>query len=440
MKIAIIGGGASGLMCACMLGGGTGPSKLTRHSTSGDFGTGLDITGVTPLDVTVFDKNGATGMKMLLTGNGRCNVTNLVPPETFLENVHRNADFLTHAVSKFTPHDMAGFLKSLGVDIHIEDNNRAFPTTNKSTTIRDAMQNFATSHGVKFEFNTDVKSITQISQSDNDGISTDKFQITFHTDNATFDKTLVFDKVVIATGGLSYPQKGSTGDGYVFAESFGHSIIPTRPGMCGIIFNKPTGFQGASINCQIKITDKHGNAKTDAKFGSLLFTDYGVSGPTVFKIVSQFSEQSPSGHFLEIDLAPDKTLQDVQNKIKFATSKIQKQKPFYILREFLPVSVANWVAGEVFSKSDKNSSKIDMAKIIKNFKTPLKDFRGVETAIVTRGGVDVSQIDNKTMQSKLVCGLYFTGEVMDVDGLSGGFNLQISFSTGVACALDVISK
>lgn len=358
MKVAIIGAGAAGLMCACRL-----PEFFS---------------------VTVFERNDAAGKKLLMTGNGRCNVTNLREPDDFLENVPRNSEFLSHAVNVFSPKDMVGFLGTLGIKTHVEDNMRVFPDVGGAAGIRNAMQKFAQSRGVDFKFHT---VITTISKTDIGFVVNDK----------------QFDAVIIATGGLSYSEGVN---GYTLAKSLGHTITSTRPGMCGIVLKNPIKAQGASVRATIQIGD------SAPLTGDILFTDYGISGPTVFKAVSRFHGDKISGQSLQINFAPDLT----------HTPATTGKNPFYTIRKFVPKSIANWLV------QNGGATALTQSRLL------IKDFRGIDGAIVTRGGVDVSQIENKTMESRLVKNLFFIGEVIDIDALSGGFNLQCAFSTAVACS------
>ena len=380
-EIAIIGAGAAGIMCACQID--------SRHS------------------VTVFDKNTEVGRKLLLTGNGRCNLTNLVSPTEFLESVPRGAEFVQRALEAFTPKQAVEFFNSLGittsltrercsslafvVETVVEDNNRVFPKQGKAGGVRQALEAHARSRGVVFKIGHAVTGIEQIG---------DGFIITANNEQYNFDK------VIIATGGLSFPKTGSTGDGFKFAEKFGHKVNAPRPALCGLQFEKSTGIQGVGVHVRVTLD---GNTET----GDLMFTKNGVGGPVIFKLVSKYMGQSVTNKVLAIDFVPH-----VVNP-----SFDSKDKPFYAFRKYLPQSVADWLAKSRFHPRD-----------IKSINIIIKDFDPIETAIVTRGGVCTDEINPESMESNLVPNLYFIGEVLDVDGLSGGFNLQIAWSTAVACA------
>ena len=354
MKVAIVGAGAAGLMSACML-----PESIS---------------------VTVFDGNAEVGKKLLLTGNGRCNLTNLVDPDKFLESIPCGAEFLSTTIHGFTPQDTIRFFESIGIETKQEDNNRVFPKSGGAKAVRQALYDFATSRGVRFELGVEITDIGKLRKE--------------------------FDAVIIATGGLSFPATGSNGAGTAFAKQFGHNVVTTRPALCGLQFKTPTGFQGTSVTVSATIGDI-------TEVGDMIFTKNGVSGPVIFKLTSKFLGQSVSGEALVIDFIPS------IDKPSFNPS----DKPFYAFRKYLPQNVANWLA-----------LRGDKPKDIKRIAIPIKDFEPIETATITRGGVDVSEINPRTMESKIVPNLYFVGEVLNADGLSGGFNLQIAFSTAVACA------
>ena len=354
MRIAIIGAGAAGLMCACM---------LPEHA-----------------DVTVFDGNDTVGRKLLLTGKGRCNLTNLVSPAQFLRSVPRNAEFVSHAIHAFAPHDTVAFFNQLGLETVVENNNRVFPKSNKARDVVAVLETHARSRGIKFELGHTVTDIHLLMSE--------------------------FDTVVVATGGMSFSGTGSTGDGFTFAHTLGHSILPTRPSLCGLQLATPTGFQGTSLTVSATLGPH-------TEVGDMMFTRNGVSGPVIHKLTSLFMDHEIRGQTLTIDLIPNIA------KPQFNPA----DKPFYAFRKYVPQTIANWLT----TLGHKPTN-------IKSIRIPIADFDPIDAATVTRGGVDITQIDPVTMQSRLIPNLYFIGEVLDVDALSGGFNLQIAFATAVACA------
>lgn len=354
MKVAIIGAGAAGLMCACTID--------ASH------------------DVTVFDKNESVGKKLLLTGNGRCNLTNLVSADEFLKSVPQNAEFFESSLRRFTPKDTVAFLEKLGIQTQVEDNNRVFPKSGGAKAVAKALHEYAVSRGIKFEFSKVVTDIEKLRTQ--------------------------FDAVIIATGGASYPQTGSNGDGFKFAVKLGHKVNPPRPALCGLQFQTSTGFQGTSVTVCATLG---GNTEVD----DMMFTKNGVGGPVIFKLSSKYSGQSIQGKTLTLDFLPN-----IDNP-----TFDPNDKPFFAFRKYVPQNIANWLVA-IGAKPPN----------IKSIRVPIKDFEDIKTATVTRGGVDVKEINPETMESKLVSKLFFSGEVLDIDGLSGGFNLQIAFSTAFACA------
>jgi len=365
MKIAIIGAGAAGLMCACHI--------RTEHT------------------VLIFDKNAESGRKLLLTGNGRCNLTNLVEPAEFLKSVPQGAEFLKHSIYNFNSQHAINFFNNLGVESVVEDNNRVFPKQGRAGGVRQVLETYARNCGVQFKFGHTITNI----ESNRGGF-------VVKTNGESFS----FDAVIIATGGLSFPKIGSTGDGFEFAKNLGHTIITLRPALCGLQFETPTGFQGVSVPVSATL-----GCYTEQ--GSIMFTKNGVGGPIIFKLTSELKESSINGQELIIDFVPN---------IKNPTFD-PKDKPFYAFRKYLPQNVANWLV-----------ARGDKPKDIKSIRVAIKDFDPIDTATITRGGVDTAQINPETMESKIVPNLYFIGEVLNVDGLSGGFNLQIAWSTATTCA------
>jgi len=401
MRVAIVGAGASGLMCACMI--------SDAHS------------------VVVFDKNAETGKKLVMTGNRRCNVTNLVEPSEFLESVPQNAQFVASALNKFTPRDTVTFLDRIGIKIHMEQGSRIFPVSGGGATVRQSMQDFAMARGVQFVFDSVVSAVSKISGE-------------FVLELLGSDATYKFDIVIIATGGVSFPVTGSSGDGFAFAASFGHEIVPPRPGLCGLQLEKSAGFQGTVVSCAVEIVDANFVALTKRYNGDMLFTKNGVSGPVIYTLTSQFKQQSIRGNFLQINFVPTIGSEQLEKRFSQLLKENAQKKPFYLVRKFVPQNVANWLVELANLPRTKNCAQLIAAErdrlflAIKQARVQVKDFEDIANATVTRGGVDVSMVDYETMESKIIPGLFFIGEVLDVDGLCGGFNLQIAFSTAVACA------
>lgn len=393
-KICVVGGGAAGLMAA---------------------GTAL-LYGA---DVTIFENTDRLGKKLLITGKGRCNVTNNCQTQQFLENVRRNPRFLYTALSELSTEDTMSFFERLGVPLKTERGKRVYPLSDKSKDIVDALKNYV--NGAKIIYHK-VRSIK-------------------HSDDAytvTADKDYTFDAVIIATGGKSYPLTGSDGSGYKLAMRLGHSITELSPSLIPI--ESPSHFckdmQGLSLkNISIKILDSNGKCiYTD--FGEMMFTHFGVTGPVILSASAHLRDYDISTLTLSIDLKPaldEKTL-DARLLSDF---KDNANKDFInSLNALLPSKMIEpFVQMTKISPHKKVNSitKPERAKILdclKNMRFPLSRLRPIEEAIVTSGGVDVKEISPKNMESKLHRGLFFAGEIIDIDAYTGGFNLQIAFSTG----------
>ena len=404
MKIAIIGAGAAGLMCACMLD--------KRH------------------DIVVFEKNEMSGKKLLITGGGRCNLTNLCEPDIFLKSVAQNARFFEYALTGFSPQNTVDFFeKELGVAIQIENGNRVFPSNGKALRVRNAMLSYAINKGVKMNMN----SLLDIKVSNHSFLKVaDRFEICVGEANVGQK----FDVLIVATGGVSYPQTGSTGDGYAIARSFGHEVVEPRASLCGLVLKQPAGFEGTSIRCDAEILNEQLSPVAAKETGDMLFTKNGVSGPLIHKLTAKFKGQSIRNHCLKINFAPN-----LNEKIFYSALKLSaNDKPFYLLRKFVPINIANLLIAASNLPNKKNCSSLTKQEQEKLFKVltgaivTIADFESITTATITRGGIDIKNIYNKTMQSTLIKNLYFIGEVLDVDALSGGFNLQIAFSTAAMAA------
>ena len=413
MKIAIIGGGAAGLMCACRL-------------------AGID----NGHEVIVIEKNSETGKKLLLTGNSRCNITNLVDVQEFLESVPRNAKFLSSSLYRFSPSDTVEFFEQLGVRVKVEDNNRVFPLVGGAQAIKQVMEDFAKSKGVKFWLGADVDEVI-------------KKDVGF--DVEIKGRIEYSDRVIIATGGVSFPMTGSGGAGFDFARKLGHSVVSPRASLCGLMLAKSTGVHGVTINCGVEILssgEMSDGIMAKSKFtpltkrevGNLLFTKSGVSGPCIFRSVARFSGHSIKRHWLQIDFVPSLTHGTLEEDVLQYIADNPRKQILSLVREYVPESVADFiisvttlneslVIGQITKEERKN-----VVNALKALRVVIKDFESIDGATITRGGVCVNEVNPKTMESKLVADLYFIGEVLDVDALSGGFNLQIAFSTAVACA------
>lgn len=410
MKVAIIGAGASGLMLA---------SKLSNN---------------TNIEIHLYEKNEKVGKKMYITGKGRCNITNLCSNSDFINNIISNKKFLYSSISGFNSQDMLNFLKENNLIYNVERGNRVFPASNKSS---DVIRMFSSiiDGNIKLLLNTNV---TEIKKED------DKYIL-------INNKNIVerYDKVVVATGGVSYPSTGSTGDGYKFAKNLNHKIVQVKPALCPIIIDyKPINtLSGLSLK-NVKLSIKNSNNKViKSMFGEMLFTHKGISGPIVLSISSLINRIEPINQLKAvIDLKPALDNIKLENRIIRDLEKYKEKDLKNALNDLLLFNLIPIVLG--FCKIDinrkaKTLNKLEIIKIvnaIKNIELPIKSLESIDKGIVTAGGVSVKDISPTTMESKINKGLYFIGEVLDLDALTGGFNMQIAFSTAVASYKHIVKE
>ncbi|MBQ8584466.1 MAG: NAD(P)/FAD-dependent oxidoreductase [Clostridia bacterium] len=395
IKIAVIGGGAAGMMAA---------------------GTALSLGAI----VTVFESTDRLGKKLAITGKGRCNVTNDSDISVILQNIPRNPRFMYAPLSAFSPEDTKTFFESLGVKLKTERGNRVFPVSDKARDIVEAMK--AYSSGARIVY----KKVTSVLRTD-----------TGFTVKAK-DFTEDFDRVIIATGGRSYPLTGSDGSGYRLAGRLGHRVTEIKPSLVPLECNSPypERMQGLSLrNVKLTVRDSQGKALYE-DFGEMLFTHFGVSGPTVLSASAHLGEYDISSLTLSIDLKPaldEKTLDlrllsDFEKKAnRDLVNSLSDLLPSKMIEPFIDYCSLD---GRKKVNSLTREERKRILTALKSFDLPLSRPRPIEEAIITSGGVEVKEISPKTMESRLVPGLYFAGEIIDVDAYTGGFNLQIAFSTG----------
>lgn len=402
MKIAIIGGGASGLFCA---------TQLSEHA-----------------QITIYEKNEKLGKKLLITGNGRCNVTNLKSAERFLQHVPVNAKFLFSCLHQFSPQHMAELLHLNNIELIEEEDNKLYPKLGKATAILNCFLN-------NLQKNVELKTLAPVTKIEH---VQNKFYVTAN------NETLVYDKLIIATGGKSYPITGSTGEGYTFAKKLGHSISHLRQSLCGFITDKTIvqHCSGVSFECKASIVNDN-NKILCSDHGHMMLTHFGVSGPLAFKLSSKFLGLNIENHFMELDILPHISPLELKKQLKDFMLQHPKKQIFEFIEPFLIKRFAQTLK-QVYSNlltvncaQLSNEKQNQVLQLLKNLKIRIMNFDSFERAIVTRGGVNVSEIDPKSMQSKHINGLYFIGEVLNVDGPTGGYNLQIAFSTAYACAQHV---
>ena len=394
-KVCVIGGGAAGMMAA---------GTALKHGA----------------DVTIFEHMPFLGKKLGITGKGRCNVTNACTTQEFMENVTKNPRFLYSALSAFDTYDAMAFFEELGVPLKIERGNRVFPQSEKARDIVDALRKYC-------------KGATVINQKITSVIKTDdeKFIINNNKDH-------VFDSVVIATGGKSYPLTGSDGSGYTLATKLGHTLTKLIPSL--IPLNSPSRLckqlQGLSLkNVEIKIVDKSDNVLY-RDFGEMMFTHFGVTGPIILSASAHIRDAKINELTLCIDLKPaldertldNRVLSDLQqNSNRDLINSLSALLPQKLIEPFIEYAS---VDPRKKSNAITKEERAKICAVLKCLKIPLSSFRPIDEAIITSGGIDAKEINPKTMESKLVPHLYFAGEIIDVDAYTGGFNLQIAYSTG----------
>ena len=382
--------------------------------------------------VTLYEKNEKLGKKIFITGKGRCNITNASDLEELFQAVVTNSKFLYSSFYGYTNQNVIDFFEEAGVPVKIERGKRVFPVSDHSSDVIRALEKEMKKAGVKICLNTEVKSIE---------VQNEKFKQVVLKDTTTQKA----DACIIATGGLSYRSTGSTGDGYRFAENVGHKVTQCFPSLVPMETKEPwiTELQGLSLrNVEAKILD--GKKELYKDFGEMLFTHYGVSGPLIISASSYIGKKftDKKGQMkvliLEIDLKPALTEEQLDQRVlrdfeenhnrqfKNAISKLFPAKLIPVMLELSKIDPEKKV------NSIEKEERKNFVHLIKHFRMTLTGLRDFPEAIITKGGVNVKEIDPGTMESKLVKGLYFAGEVLDLDALTGGFNLQIAWSTGYA--------
>lgn len=410
MKVIVIGGGAAGMLAA-----------ITAAKEKNE--------------VVVIEKTSSIGNKLKITGKGRCNLTFDGDIDDFKKNVVTNYKFMYSSFTHFDNKDVVDYFNKLGVKTKVERGARIFPESDDANTIIESLKCELKKCNVKIIYNTSVKSILH-----EDGkISGVKL------DN---DKKIDCDKCIIATGGKSYQVTGSTGDGYTLAKMLGHNIIDINAGLVPLRSNDNIckNLQGLSLrNVGIKLVDKENKKEIYNDFGELLFAHFGVTGPTVLSSSSKLNryenleEKLKSKQItLSIDLKPALDFETLDKRICRDFEKYANKEFKNSLNDLLPLKLINEVIKLSGINEDKKVHQItkqerqNLVKILKELNINITGLMPLDMAIITCGGVDVKQVDPKTMESKLIKGLYFAGEVLDIDAYTGGYNLQIAFSTAVA--------
>ncbi len=400
--IIIIGGGASGCMSAVV------SARLGKS-------------------VTVFEKNEKLGRKLRITGKGRCNLTNNSPVEEHMKNIPVNARFMYSAFSNFDSGDCMSFFEELGVPLKTERGNRVFPVSDRADDIADALEKEMKNLGVKII----KKRVTGLIIENGvcRGVIAD-------------NKNFYANSVLIACGGKSYPATGSTGDGYSLAKSVGHTVTPLKPSLVPLVSPDKfcTELMGLSLkNITLSLCDK--NKKIIfSELGEMLFTHFGISGPLVLTASSRIRD-NPENYSVYLDLKPALSPEKLDLRIQRDFGENLNRDFRNSLGKLLPAKIVPVIIGMSGISPDKKVNSITkrerlkLGEIIKNFPVRISGFRPIDEAVITSGGVSVREIEPKTMQSKIAKNLYFAGEVIDVDAYTGGFNLQIAFSTAYTASM-----
>lgn len=390
---------------------------------------GLIAAGVASMagkKVVLLERNERPARKVMITGKGRCNVTNDCNSlDELIANVPVNGRFLYSAFSRFMPSDTIELFEDMGVELKTERGNRVFPVSEKAVDIVDALIAFGTDDGAEIVKGRAKELIIE------DG--TVKGVVTYDGDK------LFAEKVIIATGGKSYPATGSTGDGYELAKQAGHTIVPLKPSLISLECHEGfcTDLQGLSLkNVSIKVIDKKKNKEIYEDFGEMIFTHFGVSGPMILSASSHMREMEKGRYEIHIDMKPRLTPEQLDARILRDFSENNNKNFINSLGGLLPRKMIPVVVKLSGIKSTEKVNQITkdqrqkLVSVLKDIKVTVNDFSPIEEAIITSGGVKTGEINPKTMESKLVKNLFFAGEVIDVDAYTGGFNLQIAFSTG----------
>ncbi|MGN1269268.1 MAG: NAD(P)/FAD-dependent oxidoreductase [Clostridia bacterium] len=414
MKVIVIGGGPAGMMAAIS-------AANAGH------------------EVTLLEKMNSLGKKLLITGKGRCNITSSLPMEKFIENVPGNGMFLYSSFNQFTNQDIINLLEKEGLKAKEERGHRIFPITDNAKDVLNVFIKLLKKANVEIKTNSKVNKIL-VNENKVVGVQ-------YISDNK--EENILADKVILATGGKSYPVTGSTGDGYEIAKQLGHSITKIKPSLIPLTATNKSleickQLQGLSlINVSIKLLDTLKNKVIYEDFGEMLFTHWGVSGPIIlsssahllrYKNVDELLKNQQIE--LKINLKPALSEEKLENRI-LRDFEEQKNKEFKnSLNNLLPKKLIEPIIELSGIDKDKKVNSItkqermNLVKLLQNFTIKIKGFRPIEEAIITSGGISIKEINPKTMESKIISGLFFAGEIIDVDAYTGGFNLQIAYSTG----------
>jgi predicted Rossmann fold flavoprotein len=407
----VVGGGASGMLAA------------GRAAENGSR-------------VLLLERNGRLGKKLSMTGDGRCNLTNTDDTAEFIENFGRNGKFLYRALTEFSSHDLIAFYNGLGVKTKEEKGGRIFPASGNAESVVKALERYLKRHTVTVKLNSRAEQIIV------DPASGAAAGVALRN----IEGAIRARKIILATGGLSYPASGSTGDGYSMAEKLGHTIIPLKPALVPLETQEtiPKDLQGVSLD-NVAVTVVSKNKKVASNLGDMLFTHFGISGPVILalsgRIVELLGETEKVVISIHLKPALDATGLEDWFIREFAASGNKSIRT--VMKGLLPKTLGRVLVKSSGISEDKKCNQIagderkKLVELIMDFRLTVTRPRPIEEAIVTRGGIDLSEINPRTMESRKVKGLYFCGEIMDIDGNSGGYNLQAAFSTAYLAAKNI---
>lgn len=412
IRVGIIGGGAAGLFAAC---------QLKRLKSGGD------------VEVSLIDRNPVPGKKLILTGHGRCNITNRKDAASLKKGFHEAEKFVYPALMEFGPEDTMSFFENdLGLKLKEEENNRIFPVCDSAIIVRDTIVKYVSE---VTEILRETK-VTQIRKTEDFEVITDKG--TYH-----------FDQLILSCGGSSFTKTGSTGDSYKFAKSLGHTVNPPKAALAPVKADESSCvicrmLSGVSLNAMVSVFAE--DKKTASYEGDVLFADFGLTGPAVMEISREIPlDVCEKKAYLELDLVPSMNDEGFDRELQDLISAHADTKITTLLSRFVPASVASEIAEQagavdMYAQGFPKDKRKSICRLMKHLHIGLDKAPEIDKAYVTRGGVALNEVDRKTMQSKLVPGLYILGEALDIDGISGGYNLQACMSEAYLAAKNILSK
>ncbi len=411
-RIGIIGGGAAGLFAACLL----------KKFSGGEM-----------LNVILLEKNEIPGKKLILTGHGRCNITNLKPASELKKGYHEADNFIYPALKEFGPEDTISFIENdIGLKTKEEDNNRIFPVCDSAARVRDSLVSYI-ADSTKTICNSKVLDIRKESS----------FEV------STANEKYNFDYVILSCGGSSFPQTGSTGDSYRLAGKTGHTVITPRAALAPVKADDESltfirNLSGVSVISKVSLFCN--GKKTAATEGEILFADFGLTGPAVMEISREIPRDiSDCNPYFELDLVPSSTDEQFDQEFQKLIGEHPDTKITTLLARYVPASVAGEIAAkagvsDLYAQGFTKDNRRKTVNEIKHLKVGIIREPSIDKAYVTRGGVSLKEVDRKTMQSRLVPGLYILGEALDIDGISGGYNLQACMSEAFLAVKDILGN